>query len=253
MLSSPFKNLSPQTLRYLKLASFILAIILATGTLTLTILVYRDVLESQDQLIKLLKQQVALTKNYADRFHQSELARQEIEQELKSTQDLYAQAQTTLGEVQAEFEKTKLMLAQAEEANAKLQGDAGQAQSMKEKVTSDLEQLKIQNDGLKAEVDKLQDQIRYLSATDIKNKDEADSLMKLYKTNLKLVKTKIKDFKKQTQQTRTTVESEENHLKDVAGNRGYLIKDGTVIMMDWPAETSSPSKPRRKVDVTFVN
>ena len=247
------KNLSPQTLRYLKLASFILAIILATGTLTLTILVYRDVLESQDQLIKLLKQQTALTKNYADRLNQSELARKEVEQELKSTQDLYAQTQTTLEEVRAEFEKTKSMLAQAQAANVKLQDDAGQVQDMKEKVAGEFEQLKIENDGLKSDIEKLQDQIRYLSATDIKNKDEAKSLLKLYKTNISLVKVKIKEFKNRAQKTQTTMGTEQDRLKAIAGNHGYLIKDGSVVKVDWPAETSPKSKSHRKVDVTFVN
>ena len=250
---SPFKNLSPKALRYLKLVSFILAIILATGTLTLTILVYRDVLESQDQLIKLLKQQVALTKNYADRFHQSELARKEAEQELKSTQDLYAQTQTTLEEVRAEFEKTKSMLAQAQAANVKLQDDAGQVQDMKEKVAGEFEQLKIENDGLKSDIEKLQDQIRYLSATDIKNKDEAKSLLKLYKTNISLVKVKIKEFKNRAQKTQTTMGTEQDRLKAIAGNHGYLIKDGSVVKVDWSAETSPKSKSHRKVDVTFVN
>ncbi len=263
--SSPLKSLSPKTFHYIKLVSFILAIILATGTLTFSILVYRDVLESQDQLVKLLKQQAALTKNYADRLNKSELARKEIEQELKTTQDLYAQTQSSLEQMNAQLEQTKVMLSQAQESNVQLKDYAKkvqrQAHEIREKIVGQFEQLKTQNTELKSEMDKLQDQIRYLSATDIKNKDEADSLLKLYKTNINLVKVKIKEFKNKAEKTQITIATEHDHLEAIVGNQGFLIKDGSVVKVNYktadqsqiPAAISTKQKSRPKVDVTFVN
>ena len=254
--SFTLKNLSPKVLKNLKIISFVIAIVLATGTLSFSIFVYRDILETQDQLLKLLKQQVSLTKKYAARFDESELARKEMEKELTMTKDLYAQAQISLQEIGAELEQTKLMLSKVGESNVQLKDAAKRARGQREKMVTQFDTLKSQNTELKTEIDTLQSQIRYLSAADIKNKDQANSLLKLYKTNINLVKSKIKEFKKQTHKTQAIVWTEKTQLENIVGNEGYLVKDGKAAIMVDQAPSGNPTSPRKfrpKIDVTFVN
>ena len=269
------KNLSPQAQRNLKLLSFIMAIVLATVTLTFSISLYRDIQESQEQIMTLLRQQAALTKHYADRLKESELARAKLESALKETQDLYAQSQGALQEIQGELEKTKAMLAQAEQRNVQLRDYAvklrGQAQTkinqIKQNMMAQLSDLAAQNDQLKMEADKLEEQIRYLSAAEIKSPDDAKSLLMLYKTNIQIVKTKLREFRSQNQAAEAAMQIEEDRLKALLGNQGYLVKNGGAVKVDYgkydavsrgeslDSYPADPSKPKRraKVDVTFVH
>lgn len=235
--------------------SFIIGIFgLTAYVLWLSHSIYSQVKQSSDRLESVASTQSTVTRNYMQKYQASEVAlvnlKEEmtnVTQELSTTKRMYSESQQMLSSVTKELEQTKLALVQTEEmlTNAKTEIknikelNARDIAKQKKEFETAIALMQDKNIQLEGELNRLQSELDYY-AGNIKNIDEGRALMELYKTRMKLVKSKIKHYNREAQGMRKSAMAERDRIRMILGNNGYFMKDGQTIKVD-EAKYNDPS------------
>lgn len=241
-----------------------LSVVLTLGIVALTgyaLWISQDVYEglstSVKRFITVSDQQAALTRNYKDLYNvtQTELAR--VTQELNATKQLYQESQDQLGSVNQELSETKMILAQtealliqarsgADQLTADFQTTLSQNETafadLKAKLESDIAALQQKNATLEREVGTLQEQLNFYEGN-VKNIDEGYVLLNIFKERMKVVKGKIKSYKKDVRELHRRAQNERDRIQLQIGNNGYLMKNGAPVQVDMEKYNAAASAP----------
>jgi len=272
---------------------FIIGIIgLTAYSLWMSAKIYQDLQASNQNMMEVSVEQAALARSY-DAYQQrtevqlfavtDELTT--VRQELSKTRQLYEEGQGMLQGVSKELAaanaaltETEGLLAQSQEklalANqnnvnltqemeALKQLNIQQMAEMKAEMEIKIQSLQDKNVKLMGEMSTLQGQLEYY-AGDVSNMEEGKTLVKLYRSRMKLVKSKIKHFKQEVHEVRKTAMQERDRVRSILGNNGYFMKNGETVkvdeakyqkaVLDAPvsAQESQPQLDRKvEIDVTF--
>jgi len=271
--------------------------VLIAGTITLTgfILwtgshIYQDMNVATDNLLSVSTDQATLSRDVSQRlgesqaalvltqqqYEQSQVQLSQTQQMLSDTRKLYEESTLMITGVSAELEETKGilietqgLLAQAKEQYAKLEGDtqslkdinAQQLAQTKTELETNISSLEGQNSELSDRLNAVKYQLNYFEGN-FNSLDEGRTLLSLYHSRIKLVKSKINEIKVQAKEARRKALIEMDKLKSALGNNGFLVKEGKIVKVDMekydsvriPTVTgdSSPTSPKVEIDVTFV-
>lgn len=252
---------------------FYAVIIALTGyTVWMTGAVFQGMREANQQMTYLLEQQTVLTQEYALLYQESHQKLLSAQSELKLTKMMYQESENTLVGVSQELEQTRNilsrtvnLLAQAEKNNVQLEGGLEtvkhRAVEIKQKLNQAVLDLQGKNIQLGREMVVLRDQLEFYD-DNIENLDEANSLVSVYHQKLKLVKSKIKELKRDSDKVRRQALREQDRVKMALGNNGYFMKDGESVNVDvkkYQAAASDSSqatvavqaRPKVNIDVEF--
>jgi len=230
-----------------------LSAILTVGILALTgytIWISRDIYQGLSSsvagFINVSDKQAALTRTYKDLFtsSQEELAR--VTQELNATKQLYQESQDQLGNVNQELSETKMILAQTEalliqartgsdqqaaDFKSTLNQNEAAFADLKAKLEGDLATLQQKNGNLERELGTLQEQLSFYEGN-VKNIDEGHVLLNIFKERMKVVKGKIKNFKRDVREIHRRAQNERDRIQLEIGNNGYMTKNGASVKVD---------------------
>ena len=189
-----------------------------------------------------MAKQTALTNNYSELYKSTDIALRNSEanlakvmtkldattEQLATTTDeltrvtkLYKDGKEMLSSVNSELVQTRKLL-----ANTK----AMMAQN-NVRFANDINSLNAKNEELTKEMYALQEKLSYYEG-DVKNLKEGSDLISLYRVKMKLVKSKIKIFKREAEVVRKAAMAETDRIKMIIGNNGYLGKGGKNINTD---------------------
>lgn len=218
--------------------------------------------ESNQKMSFSMAKQTALTNNFSELYKvtdvqlqssEAHLARVSAELDAKTEalavlQGQYQEGQNLLQNVSSELDRTRKILSDAQALLAQNRTD----------FDNDIEKLSIRNDELIAQMRVLQSKLNYYEG-DIKSLDQGNGLISLYRVKMKLVQSKIKVFKKEAEVVRKAAMAEQDRIRMMIGNNGYLVKSGTVVNTDMEkfhaAQVETPTSSSAKdirVDVTMV-
>ncbi len=201
-----------------------------------------NIYASNHKLSFSMAKQTALTNNYSELYKSTDIALRNSEanlakvmtkldattEQLATTTDelnrvtkLYKDGKEMLNSVNSELVQTRKLL-----ANTK----AMMAQN-NVRFANDINSLNAKNEELTKEMYALQEKLSYYEG-DVKNLKEGSDLISLYRVKMKLVKSKIKIFKREAEVVRKAAMVETDRIKMIIGNNGYLVKGGKIINTD---------------------
>jgi len=210
-----------------------------------------DVFNNMDSTIKTslvtIDKQAALTRTYSDKYHVTQVKLDETTAELENMRNLYALSEQMLLNTSRELALTKSILAEAETMlvaatgmpmpegrMSELERIRTQTQAFMETklgLENKIAELEIQNVQLAAELETLKSKIKYYEG-DVKNINQSKELMSFYRDKLKLVKSKVNQFKRDAEVVRRSAQAEKDRLKAALGNKGYFTRDGQTVKVD---------------------
>ncbi len=246
--------------------------------------VYQHMERTNKQMEVVTTQQATLIQHYQDKYEvsQTELAsvREELtsaqkriaqlELDLEESRRLYSEGEQMIASINQELDSTRkalteteTMLNQALASKTEIEGlSAEQQKEFEEKrqtLSTTVDRLEKENKDLTNLMRRLESQLAYYQG-DVKNTDEGELLIRTYKRNMKLVKSKIRQFKRDAQRLNRAAQKERDRLQVLLGNNGYFMKDGSVVRVDeqkytaagngtYTGELQTQEVKRRKVDV----
>jgi len=236
--------------------------------------IYTGMNTSNQRLLWAMGQQTVVTRYYADLYDEAKRRLELVATELHRTRVLYQESQGALRNVSEELSQTKMILAQAETMLSEAKAGQGEWTAVLEQNESEflkkiaelvlkVASLQERNNHLEVEMGSLRGQLDFWEGN-VKNVDEGKVLLNLYRGHMSLVKTRIRDFKKDVRNVRRLAAREKDRIKLMLGNNGYLIKDGKVVEVDMqkyqqtgedglsPAGVSAPPSDK-KVEVQVIN
>lgn len=254
-------------------AVFVLAIIaLIAYVMWLSTSIYSDLSRSSDSMLLTGNQQAALTQNYASMYARSQ---QEVLQassklnlvnnELNLVNGELASTSQLLETVNAELDSTKVVLAQTETMLAQAQSDLKSMQALnlkkinavKAELNATIVALQEESLLLSTEMQHLTHKIDYYEGN-VLNMDEGSSLIEFYREKMAAVKSRIKGFKLEATAARTAAQKEQERVKMILGNNGYLMRDGKQVVVDMEKynaailDEAGAAKGKVSVNVDFV-
>ena len=166
----------------------------------------------------------------------------QLELDLEESRRLHTESGRMIASINTDLEATRkalaeseLMLKQALASKTELEGLSVEAQKefeeKRQTLARTVDQLEKENSGLKDLMVKLESQLAYYEG-DVKNSEEAERLIQTYKRNMKLVKTKIRQFRRDARRVFKKAQSERDQLQALLGNNGYFVKDGAIVQVD---------------------
>jgi len=249
----------------------------------ISIHVYKNMNNSQQTMDSSVRLQTRAMQNYSSLYHETDrklsIANNQLAltiAELKSTQRSYQESQKLVLGISKELEATKailqeteLMLSQAQEG--RLQGQAQLASLQKSSegewtktsagLRTSIISLNEKNVQISNELNIVKQKLEFYEGN-IRDNTEAKSLIKFYRSKMKLVRSKIKGFNKEAQDVKRIAQQERNRIRMILGNNGYLFKNGQDVNVDMeqyvnanlgPVKAENASQASRvEIDVTFV-
>jgi uncharacterized membrane-anchored protein YhcB (DUF1043 family) len=215
-----------------------------------------------------LGKQTFLTNFFTDRYTETEVELQNTEahlakvtteldtttEELNQMTQMYNEGQEMLQNVNAELTDTKQLLAQTQTLLAESQAT----------FENDIANLTARNEALMSQMQTMQDRLDYFEGN-VSNLREGTELLALYQLKMKLVKSKIKVFKREARALRQAAQVERDRIQMMIGNNGYLVKAGKTVNTDMEkfhaaaldagtADTLQTQSPQQdvRVNVTIV-
>lgn len=221
--------------------------------ITLSKSVSEDVSKTNENFLEITDHQSKLTQTFAGLYETSQIQLASVTSDLEATKALYAQSETMLKSTSLELSQTKALLKETESMLAQLREDTSSFVNMTGKAL----ELESAGDDLKAQMAAIKDHLRFLSG-DVKDRPEADKLVKYFKAKIQLVKGKIKGFNRDAYELRIAAQKEHDKIKSILGNNGFLVKEGKSINVDYAkfkaADPSAVSEIKKtddsKVDVS---
>lgn len=166
----------------------------------------------------------------------------QLELDLQEARLMYNESEQMVAAINKDLEATRQTLAETE--GLLQQARANQAQAGKlsseeqqqfaersQRLTATVSQLESENEDLKNLMRKLESQLAYYQG-DVKNSEDGEELIRTYKRNIELVKSKIKQFQKDARQVMRSAQKERDQLQMVLGNNGYFMKNGETVTVD---------------------
>ncbi len=119
------------------------------------------------------------------------------------------------------------LLTQAREENTNLQNLVGELNQKTIEFEQTIAKLKDENANLSTEMVSLKDRLRLFEG-DVKDMAEAKAVIALFKEKLRVVKGKIKQFKREAYEAKVSIQKERDRIETLMGNTGFLVKDGSA-------------------------
>jgi len=243
-----------------------LSVLLFSGLVALTGFVlytsqqiFQTMRDTNKNMISAAGGQAALTRNYTNLYHDTEMKLVSTLVELDSTKNLYQESQTMLGSANGELQSAKEILVQTEAMLARFKqnniGLQGEFNSFKSSSEQQLALLEEKNTRLASELDVLNDRVKYYEGG-VKNFDEGRMLLINYRDKMKLVKSKIREFRREAGHFRSLALREMDRIKMELGNNGYFVKDGKDVKVDiesYEALRLDSAKSSRQVEIDVNN
>jgi len=211
--------------------------------------IYNNMKTTNQNMLATADLQAELTRKTADLYKQSELNFQQSElnfqqselkvvqlsAEIKQSSGLYQENQLMLGIANSDLSstqeilvQTEAMLAQLKDKNIFLKNEFDNFRILSELELAKLEEKKMR---LSVELEDLNNKVSYYEGN-INSIDEGRLLMQSYHSKMNLVKSKIKEFKKDAAKVRSLALNELDRVKTILGNNGYFMKQGKVVKVD---------------------
>ena len=185
---------------------------------------YQTMVSSHQLMTEAFDQQAALSQFYA--------------KELTSTKAILAETQALLAKSQAD--------------NANLQALVQELNQKTEQFQVKMAELEQKNTELNGQLNVIQERLRLLEG-DVRNMDEGRSVIKMYKQNLRKVKLKIVEFKREASYAKIAAQKEKDRIESLIGNNGFLVKNGKAYQRpDSSAVIKGTNDNRVDVDVKFM-
>jgi len=238
--------------------------------------VYRSIKSVNADLLATSGQQAALTQSYAYRLEAVKLHMFSLMGELDTTKQLYSNTQNQLDGVTADLlearqilQQTESMLTQARSQNSDLSNELASLRGLNEqlvtenqaKLSDEVVKLTEENVSLNMEMKNLQDHFA-MHSDNVENSAEGAELIAVYKQRIRDLKKRMREFKKEAHAVKKAAQTEQDRVRSLLGNNGYLVKDGKPVVVDeksyaqgtLPTSTlESDVSSNSKVDVTFVD
>ena len=252
----------------LNVVLFMAMIALTVTIVWLSIYVYRDMALSNQKILQATDHQAMLTQKYVQMYHDTELRLAGVTTEMEATKRLYQDSELMLQNVRQELNSTKAILAQTETMLTNAKGELESLQNVnqtelaktKAELNNTIALLEQKNIQLTEEMTQLRGELQYYEG-DVRSIDEGKALIVILRNRMKLVKSKIKYFKREARSARDMAQTERDKILSLLGNNGYFMKDGNVVKVDlerYEAESLKGSKKdlpkdqKIEVDVTII-
>ena len=108
-----------------------------------SVMIYRDITETNERLLDVTQQQALLTRSYMSRLEATQMELASVSEELAATRTLYSESQGLLGEVRVDLELTKAVLADTEAYLENTKADLRRSQTESATLRSDMADLEI--------------------------------------------------------------------------------------------------------------
>ncbi|HLF18134.1 MAG TPA: PilZ domain-containing protein [Candidatus Omnitrophota bacterium] len=204
--------------------------------------IYQGFSTSTERLLDTSGKQAALTRNYAQRYQESQQQLAATQQELAATKELYKQSESQLSSATQELNETKMILAQTEAMLVEAKSSQNNLQTVvseneaqfansRAQFEKDMAVLQEENIQLQKEVATLQEQLSFYEGN-VKNIDEGYVLVNIYRERMAVVQDKIKDFKRQARDLKRKVQNERDRIQLNLGNNGFMVREGQAVKVD---------------------
>ncbi len=257
----------------------VLIIVLVGVCVTLLRMIYENLYASNKKITQAFHAQATLTKNYQDKYEETEFKLNKTEynlenahHELGRSRRLNMKNRVMIKSLHEELEVTKTvlkdtetMLNQVKEEKSKLENNLDmtkkESAALKQELEGTIKNLEDKNSRLKDDMGQLQDKINFYEGN-IASSEEGDILISIYRKRMKLVKGKIRDFRREARKVKFAAEEERDKIRSLLGNNGYFMRNGERVVVDYKKyetpeleqkkEAIEPNKEKIKVDVNIV-
>ena len=158
-----------------------------------------------------------------EKLAQVTLALDQVTAEFNSAKTLLAETQGLLNEAQAENTKLKDTLNTLEAAGVQIP-QTEKTEALGGVITS----LKEENTKYSQQIDSLKNELKAFEIQ-LSNMKEGKELLALYRLKIKEIKTKMGALKHEAYYAKIASQKERDHLESMAGNLGYIIKEGKSL------------------------
>ncbi|MDP8213255.1 MAG: PilZ domain-containing protein [Candidatus Zapsychrus exili] len=229
-------------LKRIKMARMLFSALLFLAIVSLTVYIlwlggeiYKNVSKSSSKMLGVTIKQASLTQNYSELYQKSQVKLVGMTSELSSTKGVLSSVAQDLSAAKKALLETETLLLSAQDNNSKLSKDFEnfkiRSDEMKTEFTKKIASLEETESQINYEMIILQNQLRYYSG-DVDNIEEAKELTSIFKQRMKLVKRKIKNFKREANRAKTAAFKERDMIKSLLGNNGYFVKNGQNVEVD---------------------
>ena len=213
---------------------------------------YRNVQRSNQLLLAASQKQAQVSREYAHRYHTSEVTLAGVSRQLDSTQQELQATKNLLTQ-------TEYMLTEAHTENTRFQSEIQSLRDlMGTKTTQDsqdfvqfkekVDALQQQNTEMSLELATLKSQMRILEG-DVTSIEEGKAFVLLYRNKIRAVKGKMNQLRHEALNAQMVISAERSRLKSLGGNQGYLIKEGVPQKFSKDPENKTNQV---EIDVKFV-
>ncbi len=185
---------------------------------------------STDMALTSSAQQSADYRAYVRKYKETKV---QLEETTRKLEEVNRQLDTVSAELtltKGMLSQTRNMLTQAQTENARLKEDISSIDTQQENIPqleSRITALKEKNTQVTSELDGLKNQLRAFEA-DFANMEEGKSLITLFQSKIKLVKSRMRYLKQEAYFARIAAQKERDRAEAINGNNGYLVRDGQI-------------------------
>lgn len=205
--------------------------------------------DTQTKLLSALDSQVQMQRIYKKRFKEqkaqltaAQTQIQEKEEELSLSRQQLAAFETQLAKAQEENQNLNMEIKRLIEENLT-------AQEMNLQFDQTIQELRETNQRFSEEMALLKERLRYFEG-DIQRLEEGKEMIGLYRQKMRLVKKQMHMIKHEMHLSRIAAFKEQDRLRLLQGNNGYLVRDGRPVpRVDF--HVTPPPKTEIEIDVTF--
>lgn len=234
---------------------------LTVYTVSVGVETYNKVSLSNARMFAVSNKQSSLTQNYAKLYRASESRLLEASHELDASSVMFQDVTSDLEMTKAILVQTETMLADAKiEMANKMETAMGNLTAEKEKelaavraeLGAQITALEGKRGQLESEMTLLDSKLKYYEGN-IKDLGDGEALLQLYRDNMRLVKTKINNFKAEAKQVREQASREMDRVRVLLGNNGYFVKQGEPVKVDMESYNAGVLKTSSQVEIKVEN
>ena len=182
-------------------------------------LLYQTMHRSNRTMLNAWSNQIELSQKYFQLYQAGQIALSQASREINTLDDLLSH--------------TEWLLADARKENVQLQEKMELLTSVyvlqlaqnKEELEKKITALQTENIQFSNELMELRGQLRAFNG-EIIDQEEGEAVIALYRDRLKLVKKRMKYFRKKAHLAKIEAQKEIDRIKLIRGNNGYVVKDG---------------------------
>ena len=234
---------------------------LTAYTISIAVETYNKMSLSNMEMFAVSSKQSSLVQNYASLYRESESRLLEANQELNASSIMFKDVTADLEMTKAILVQTETMLADAKtEMAKKMQTEISNLTAAKEKelaavraeLAAQITVLESKRGKLESEMALLDSKLKYYEGN-VKNLADSEILLQLYRDNMRLVKSKIKDFRNEAKEVRTKAMREMDRVRVMLGNNGYFVKNGEEVKVDIQSYNAADLNISSQVEIKVEN